>query len=347
MQGAPESKKLLAIRILEILRKETDETHSLTKEAIVQKLKSYYGIDVNRKTVSAKVSLLLEAGYEIVDIGKKKGIALIQRDFEESEVRMLIDCVLCCRHIPENYSNDLIEKLTDLQSSYFNNNVKHIKKLSKEFSKLDNKEIFKTIDIIEDAIENEYVVNYKFNKYNIKGELEYSSSQFVSPYAMLLHNQKYYLMGYSDYMEGQIVFHRIDRITGMKKADKKYKKTYTPITKVKGYETGINYKELAVSRPYFFNDKLEDVEMIITNNMVDQIFDWFGNEAKFVPIKDDENHMIVKIKTSPKAIQCWALQYLSSVEVTKPLYLKQKIEQALEEGLAKYRKSDFVVEELK
>ena len=60
-----ENKKLALLRILDILKEESDINHPLKQEDIVQKLSDVYGIDIERKAVGRNISLLREAGYEI------------------------------------------------------------------------------------------------------------------------------------------------------------------------------------------------------------------------------------------------------------------------------------------
>ena len=61
-----EPKKLALLRILEILKKHSDIKHPLTQEDIIHRLKNDYGITLERKAISRNISLLREAGYEIV-----------------------------------------------------------------------------------------------------------------------------------------------------------------------------------------------------------------------------------------------------------------------------------------
>ena len=60
-----EPKKLALLRILDILKKNSDFEHPLKQEEIITFLENDYGISVERKTVARNISLLREAGYEI------------------------------------------------------------------------------------------------------------------------------------------------------------------------------------------------------------------------------------------------------------------------------------------
>ena len=134
---------------------------------------------------------------------------------------------------------------------------------------------------------------------------------------MILHNQRYYLMAYSEYW-GNMVFHRLERITNMTVTEEKA----TPITKVPGYEHGINIKELAETKPYMYSDKPETI-------------DWFGTGIR-VRETDDPARVKVTFKASPNAMEHWAMQYIDYVEVTAPEGLRKKIREALQRGVEKY-----------
>ena len=56
-------KKLTILRILSILKKYTDEDHPMTQQQIQEKLRSEYGMAVDRGTVKNNVMDLIDAGY--------------------------------------------------------------------------------------------------------------------------------------------------------------------------------------------------------------------------------------------------------------------------------------------
>ena len=62
---AAQSKKLLILDILEILRKYSDEDHRLSQKEIIQYLKTEYGMTADRKAVKRNLTDLMEFGMEI------------------------------------------------------------------------------------------------------------------------------------------------------------------------------------------------------------------------------------------------------------------------------------------
>lgn len=321
-----ESKKLALIREGQILKEYSDERHPLTQEDIANYLKQDYGIVMERKAISRNLSLLKEAGMEIES--GRSGSYLVSREFEDSELHMLIDSVLCSKHITANYSKDLIKKLCALSNKYFKAGNKNVYSVE-EWNKTENPNLFFNIEMIDDAIENRRQLRYDYNKYGIDKKLHKSSNHTVSPYRMLLHNQRYYLMAYSEQWE-RMVFHRLDRITNMEQTDRPAKKLQT----IPGYEKGIDYKDLSSSRPYLYADKAERIGFVADVKIVDQIIDWFGKDIKLEPMNEEKVN--VSLLASPKAMEHWVMQYVDYVEVVSPESLRNRVKQMLREALQKY-----------
>ena len=323
-----EPKKLALLRIWQILLKHSDYDHPLTQEDIIDYLYKEYGIEMERKAIGKNISDLRDAG---IDIGSRRaGSYINNRDFEDSELRLLIDGVLQSKHITAKHSKDLIEKLCGLSNKYFKSHVKNVYSVN-DWSKTDNQALFYNIDVIDEAIATGKMVEYDYNKYGVDKKLHKSSFARLSPYQLILHNQRYYLMGYSSYW-GNMTFHRLDRITNMRVSER----SATPITEVEGYESGIDYKQIASTMPYMYTDTPERIEFIADERIVDQIVDWFGLDIKMSPIPDTEGKVKVSLIASPNAMEHWALQYLNYVEVTKPENLRERIKESLSEAIKKY-----------
>ena len=326
-----EPKKLALIRIWQILKDYSDFDHPLTQEDIAVKLQNEYVIILERKAISRNISLLKEAGIDIES--RRAGSYLEYRDFEDSELHMLIDGVLSSKYITAKHSKDIIDRLCGLSNKYFRSNVKHIHSVN-DWYKTDNQALFYNIELIDTAIEEGKQVHYDYNKYGTDKKLHKSSHQYVTPYLMVLHNQRYYLMAYSEYW-GNMVFHRLDRITNMIVMDKKA----TPIRNVPGYESGINYKELSSTMPYMYTDRPEHIDFIADIGIIDQIIDWFGNDIR-IANADGEGKVRVSIKASPKAMVHWAMQYMDHVEITAPESVRNQIRESLQNGIMKYHITD-------
>ena len=142
------NKKMLNMLILEILRQYTDENHSLTQQEIIKLLDKNYGMECDRRSVKSNILSLKEMGY---DISMDKGYRLLSREFDDAELRILIDSVLFSKSISTRQAKGIIEKIRGLSSNYFNAKVSHVSNLP-ELGRTANKQAMYSLDIINDAI---------------------------------------------------------------------------------------------------------------------------------------------------------------------------------------------------
>ncbi|MBE6629760.1 MAG: WYL domain-containing protein [Ruminococcaceae bacterium] len=323
-----EPKKLAALRILQILHRHSDIDHPLKQEEIIACLQQDYGLTLERKAISRTISELKAADFDIRSC--RGGTYLATRTFEDAELKMLIDGVLQSKHVTAAHSKDLIERLCGLSNKYFRSHIKNVYSVN-EWSKTENQALFYNIDVVDEAIATGKQVEFRYNKYGIDGKLHERSPHTVSPYQLILRNQRYYLLGRSEWWKTMSAF-RMDRISNMKLTDL----PAVPITSVPDYENGIDYKRLATSMPYMFTDTPERIEFEADVAVVDQIVDWFGKDVRMTPLAGDENKISVSLVASPMAMKYWAMQYVDYVVVTKPEHLRKEIRESLVQAVKKY-----------
>ena len=325
-----ESKKTLIFRIYQILEEYSDFEHPLTHQDIIEKLDRDYGIECERKAVGRNIACLKEMGFHIES--SKECSYLASRKLENAELRLLIDSVLASRNVNPTHSKQLIDKLISIGGHNFKSHVKHVYSV-KDWGKSDNKDFFYNIDVIDEAIENGKKIHFFYNKVGLDKALHPSLEHKGSPYQMLLHNQRYYLMMFDEVFD-QVGYYRLDKITNITILDEDAK----PLKQNKGFEKGINYKEISTALPYMYNDKPIPVTIKCRNYMMDTISDWFGTD--FVVNRVDDAHFTATIKASEKAMLYWVLQYNYKVEVISPESLRQKVIESLQKTLDKYEKKD-------
>lgn len=320
-----DSKQLSLLRVLQIFRQYSDFDHTLTQNDVLDYLERDYGIILERKSVGRKISLLKEAGVNIETV--KSGSYLDSRDFTDSELRMLIDGVLSSKYITAKHSKEMIDKLCSLSNQYFKSHIKNVYSVG-DWNKTENQSVFYNIEIIDDAIESGMQITFDYNKYGADKKLHKTATHTASPYQLILHNQKYYLMALNEHYKNMAYF-KVDRITGIKITNE----PITPINTVDGYKNGIDYSAFSSSLPYMFSDKFERVKFYADEKIADQIIDWFGLRAG---IEKAGDRLLVTVNVSPNAMEYWSMQYLNSVEIIEPAYLREKIKENLRLATEKY-----------
>lgn len=320
-----EPKKLALLRIAQILHKYSDAAHPLKQEDIAAYLSRDYGIEIERKAVGRNLSLLKEADFDI--ISTRNGCYLEKREFEDSELKLLIDGVLCSKHISPHHSKQLIEKLAELSNAYFRSHIKNIYSVN-DWNKTQNYDLFLNIELVDEAIETGKQITFSYNKFGADKKLHKSATHFASPYQMILHNQHYYLMALNEKWKN-MGYYRLDKITQMQVTDR----PLTPLRTVDGFENGIDYKNFSAALPYMFTDTPEQIELLADNSVVDQIVDWFGYD---IQIASQGDGVRVQLKSSPNALTYWALQFAEHVEILSPPYLREKVRSILQNACKKY-----------
>ena len=172
------------MNLLDILRKYSDADHRLSQKQISDILEKEYYIKADRKTVKRNLSELCSMGYDIefTEITRmvpatdpQTGVVgytensiitdyYLNREFSDSELRLLIDGLLFSNHIPFANRKELTEKLEGLSSIYFKSKMRHISALPKTDHL--NKQFLYTVDILAEAIEKHKQVVFNYCEYS-------------------------------------------------------------------------------------------------------------------------------------------------------------------------------------
>ena len=88
--------------------------------------------------------------------------------------------------------------------------------------------------------------------------------------------------------------------------------------------------------PYMYNDEPTHVKFRARVGILDQVVDWFGQNASIHKDIENDSFVIVTVKASPKAMEYWALQYLKYVEILSPDSLRKQIREDLRSAMEIY-----------
>ena len=325
------NKKLSIIYILEILKEFSDEKHPLTQNEILKKLYNQYGMECERKSVGANIDNLIEAGYDIVKCDGG-GCYLGEREFEQSEISFLVDAVFSSRAIDSVKSKKLAEKISAFSSKFNQKKYNYIYK-SDEISRTSNKQLFYTIDILHDAIEQKKQVEFSYDRpYISKENIEKQQNKkyVVNPYFLVNNQGRYYLVCNCDkYCD--IANYKLEQIKDIKILETDAK----PITKVKGFENGLNISKYANENIYMFSaDSVNATLKLYDEYTVSIILDWFGKNAS---VYQKNGELFADVKANDKAIVYWCLQYGEHVELLSPQVVRDKIKAAIDNMAKRYK----------
>ena len=343
-------KKQLILNILDILKKYTDEDHRLSQKEIVEILKTEYNMSADRKSVRRNIIDLMELGFEIeyseaVRMVPNKITGELEesyiwsdfyliRDFSDSELRLLIDSLLFSKHIPYSQCKELVEKLGGLSNKYFKAKMSHIKTLPD--NSLNNRQLFYTIDILDEAISKGKQVSFCYMRYGTDKLLHPETDgdgkikeYIINPYQLAATNGRYYLIGNCDKYDN-ISHYRLDRIGDIKLLSTPSK----PVKTLKGLKNGLSIPEHMAEHIYMFSGESIPVTFRAKKYIVGDILDWFGKDTEFSDETDDE--VTVRVTVNEKAMRRWALQYSLHTKIISPESLQGQVKEDLREAVINY-----------
>ena len=155
-----DQKNLIPLCILEVLRKYSDPYHPLTHNMIADHLEEDYGISPRpeRKSIGRNLENLktqMDIDIEITP----KGSYLVSHEFEDYEIRLLIDLVLSNKYISVIETKELVKKLKGLSGVYFNSYEENLLTID-EKKKTDKRDLYLKLQLINDAIESGHDIRF-------------------------------------------------------------------------------------------------------------------------------------------------------------------------------------------
>lgn len=338
-------RKKLSFAILDILRKYTDEDHRLSQKDIIDILKTEYDMTADRKSVKRNITSLMEMGYEINFsealrmFPNKDGVLeesyilsdfWLEREFTDGELRLLIDSLLFSKHIPYSQCKGLVDKLRGLSNQYFKSRVRFISTLPETVPK--NKELFYTIEILDEAIAKGKQVAFTYNEYGTDKKLHPRRDReyIINPYQMAATNGRYYLIGnYDKY--NNLANYRLDRITDIRLLDTPVK----PVQQVDGMKNGLYLPKHMAEHLYMFSGESVPVTFRMKKDILDDVIDWFGTDITFSD--ETEEEVTARVIVNWHAMHHWALQYCRHVKVLAPGDLADTVKADLCSALERYQ----------
>lgn len=340
-----QSKKMLIMNILDILKKYTDENHRLSQKEIMDILEQEYDMKAERKAIKRNLMNLIDSGY---DIEYSESIRMnkngeeetfytdwyLERNFSDAELRLLIDGLLFSKHIPYSQCKELIGKLEGLSNRYFKSRVEHILTLLDNVP--ENTQLFYTIEVLDKAITKGQQVLLHYNEYGTDKQMHPRRRSdgavreyVINPYQLVAVNGKYYLIcNYDKYDD--VSNYRLDRITDIKMLDTPVK----PMKLVKGLENGLNLPKHMAEHIYMFTGESVPVVFKAKRYLLTELFDWFGKDMQF--LEETENEVTVRVNVNLEAMRKWALQYAVHVKVVSPKKLVDMVKEDIKNAMEQY-----------
>lgn len=311
------NQKMKLIFIKDYLLRNTDKNHYVTTNDIIEYLASN-GIKAERKSVYSDIETLKTMGLDI-DSVRRKGYAVLSREFELVEIKMLVDAIQSSRFISAKKSMGLIKKLENFTSKYEARNLQRQVFVLNKIKSM-NESIYYTLDSIYDCISCDRQIKFKYFKWNINKEQELKKDgKFyeVSPWYLCWNNTNYYLIAYDSTAE-KIKHFRIDKMLSTDMIDKPRE----------GKELFENMDMAVYSDTHFsmFAGTIGNVTLRCKNEFSNVVIDRFGPDIAIIKADDESFTVNVKVAMS-KQFLGWVFGLGGGVKIVAPTDLKEKMKE--------------------
>lgn len=310
-------RKIKLLKLLEMLRQNTDEQHPMPTSSIISAL-SQMEITCDRRTLAQDIATLSSLGYEIMTttVGHEKAYYVEDRNFSIPELKILIDAVQASSFITEKKSEELISKIASLAGSH---RAEVLKRNMVCFNtrKHSNERIFYNVNDLEDAILRQKKVIFRYFDLNENGDRIYRRDghrYVVEPIALVFNEDNYYLTCYSSRHDSTSNY-RIDRMDSVEVIDEDCCEKAIALR-----DQVATYTEQAFK---MFGGQLEDVVLEFDRSLIGAVYDRFGESTKMMTTSASKCVASVKVQISP-VFWGWLFQFAGIMTVLSPSYLAEE-----------------------
>ena len=318
------SQKIKLLKLMELLRQETDEQHPMAATVVCQKLNDME-VACDRRTLTRDIQALNDYGYEVMTtmISHEKSYYVEDRSFSVPELKILIDAVQAASFVTEKKTAELIEKIANLGGSH-SAEILQSNMVCFNTRTHRNESIYYNVNYLEDAIEQKKKVIFYYFDLNENGEKVYRNGHHhyvVEPIALVFNEDNYYMVCYSARHDNTANY-RIDRMDAVEVIDEDI------CEKAIELRSSIDcFTEQAFK---MYGGQPVDITIQFSDKLIGVVYDKFGEDTKMVRINENNCVASVKVQISP-TFWGWLFQFGKQMTVLSPEGVINEYKQRLRE----------------
>lgn len=301
---------------MKMLTQETDEAHGLSMTQILEKLEEQ-GIAAERKSIYRDIDTLREYGMDIRCYQRAPvEYALAKRDFELSQLLLLVDAIQSSRFLTQSQSEDLVQSVKGLAS------VSQQKLLDKRLHvegriKMQNESVFYSVDRIQEALAAHKRVSFTYFKYNAAKLkiMQHEGRLYTETPVELIYSDGYYYMVAYNEKHDTFLHYRVDRMDEINVVNQPALRN----ERIANFDA----EELESSVFGMYSGEPVKVTLLVSDEAMGAVIDRFGSELDSVPCKPNQARVYAHVVKSPVFFG-WLAQFENRVRIEKPLWLAKE-----------------------
>ena len=364
----PGTARLNFIYIIYVLRQYTDELHPMSIAEITRQVNKEFvqiserNIFMSSDTVSRTLDTYVDGGnipdedpldpftplgFRIECIREQgKKLYYYKNDFDDAEIRILIDSIKTCSYLATEDVVNIVQKLINLQPRTFEH-YKHYRE--ERMVRDDDSLLIQNVDYFNEIIRNRNCASITYCNYDLNRKLvpREGYPRVVRPVSMMWSNGFYYLLAYSEKYRNTVNY-RMDRITEVEEI---------PVANA-DIQDEMNPAWYRLRHPVMYSGRMEHIRMLCRdtgrNYIMNVIMDYFGKLARVKTATDDTvlkytghtasayrdegiTWLEVTVEASVEGVELWVSQYCEDCLIISPESSREKLLQKLQSGASLYR----------
>ena len=302
-----DNQKLKILYIWDYLQKYSHQDKPVKASELISML-DRRGITCDRKTVYSDIAALQDFGVDIVcQPGKTGGYFIGSRNFELSELKLLIDAVQSSRFLTEKKSRELIEKLCSQINEQDARLMRRDVYVSGRVKSM-NESIYYSVDAIQEAIAQNKQITFRYFDWGLNGVRVYRQKTYTaSPYGLCQDNENCYLLALSP--RHGITSYRVDRMSDIALTEE----SRVPCPEL----TGKRLTEYAGKMFQMFSGDRVQVKLRFHRDLSNAVIDRFGTETMLLPDGDEHFVFTVEVAVSPLFLS-WVMGFGDKAMILYP-----------------------------
>lgn len=309
--------KIKLLKLVELLRHETDEDHPMRTGVICDRLRAM-NITCDRRTLHKDMKMLNEHGYEVMKemIDHELAYYISDRSFSIPELKILIDAVQAAGFVTEKKSIELIDKIADLGGSHRAEILKdNIVRFNNR--KHSNESIYYSVGFLEEAIQQNYKIIFRYYDLNENGEKVFRREghhYVVEPIGLVFNEDNYYLVCYSA-KHNSTANYRVDRMDSIKVIEEEITDAARALRDDVAAMTESSFK--------MFGGQTVTAVLEFDDCLIGVIYDKFGEDTAMHRISEHTITATVQVQVSPTFFG-WLFQFGKKMKIVSPASLKDE-----------------------
>jgi len=321
-----DNQKLKIFYILDYLQKNSHEEHPVRASELIDMLERQHNIRCDRKTVYSDIAALQDYGIDIISLpGKNGGYYITSRNFELSELKLLIDAVQSSRYLTQRKSGELIKKLCDQCNEHDANLLCRNVVVSGRVRSM-NESIYNNVDYIQDAISRNCQIGLRYFDWDLGGQRKYREKEYIaSPYGLCQDNENCYLLALSQ--RHGVTSYRVDRMTHIRVLEEKR----VPCPDL----VGKAFTDHANRLFQMFSGEAVDVKLRFHRKLINVVIDRFGKDTMLIPDGDAYFNFTVRVAVSPMFLS-WVIGFGDMAKILHPASVVEQCKELCRKVIDQY-----------